>query len=298
MERVILRPIEEKTQQLYKPCFEEYSGFCSARGTAVFTDNREVAAVLMLNFLISCAKRGLGPRALQLRRAAIRRAYLQCGYPDPGRHHLIVDYMRAAFRTSKRQRTQPVDADDVRALLDACAPQYDHPMERLRSLRNRALILLCFLGPLRRAQIRLVRAENLLFTPTGVAIGNVRKDGRPLVVHRKRRDPCPVSALEEWLAAARIAYGPVFRGVGDDGRIRVGSLAPVTLWRVFHAIYRRAGVAGAGTLPLTIGFRTCARAAGISPAQIMRQAEISSDALAMYEPLQWQMPFPENPLGT
>jgi hypothetical protein len=53
---------------------------------------------------------------------------------------------------------------------------------------------------------------------------------------------CPVAAVKEWLAAANIVEGPVFRQVGKGGRLLPGQLSPQNVALIVKAYAKRLGL--------------------------------------------------------
>jgi hypothetical protein len=53
---------------------------------------------------------------------------------------------------------------------------------------------------------------------------------------------CPVAAVKEWLAAANIVEGPVFRQVGKGGRLLPGQLPPQNVALIVKAYAKRLGL--------------------------------------------------------
>src|SRR5271169_4653213 len=53
---------------------------------------------------------------------------------------------------------------------------------------------------------------------------------------------CPVAVVKEWLAAANIVEGPIFRQVGKGGRLLPGQLSPQNLALIVKAYAKRLGL--------------------------------------------------------
>jgi integrase len=103
----------------------------------------------------------------------------------------------------------------------------------LRSLRDRAILLIGFAGGLRRSEIVGLdcAAEETLdasgwieILDKGVVVTLRGKTGwREVEIGRGSSDlTCPVVALQTWLKFARIGHGPLFRRVTGDGK-KVGA---------------------------------------------------------------------------
>jgi integrase len=98
-------------------------------------------------------------------------------------------------------------------------------------LRDRVMLLLGFAGGLRRSEIvdlDVARDQTddgrrwiEFFPDKGVLVTLRGKTGwRDVEIGRGSSDAtCPVVALQTWLKLARIAHGPLFRGVNGQGKV-------------------------------------------------------------------------------
>jgi len=84
---------------------------------------------------------------------------------------------------------------------------------------------------------------------------------------------CPVTALEAWLALARIDKGPVFRRVSTTGRVGAAALSPQMIAHIVKRAATRAGFDPAciSGHSLRAGLATSAAAGDAPPDLIMRQ---------------------------
>jgi integrase len=88
----------------------------------------------------------------------------------------------------------------------------------LVGLRDRALILIGFAGALRRSELVVLQVDDVTRHPAGIVLAIRRSktdqagEGREIAIPHGRK-LAPVAALDAWLAAARIANGPLFRAV-------------------------------------------------------------------------------------
>jgi integrase len=92
---------------------------------------------------------------------------------------------------------------------------------------------------------------------------------------------CPVMALENWLKIAQVREGPVFRSVGQYGKVG-GGLHPNSIGRLVKELVRKAKIAAPqlyGGHSLRAGFVTEASANGATDGQIMKQTGHTSLAM-------------------
>jgi hypothetical protein len=94
----------------------------------------------------------------------------------------------------------------------------------LAGKRDRALMLLGFALAARRSELGALDVADLAECPEdlGVTIRGSRTDQElagAVIAVCKGSIACPVAALREWLAAANITKGPIFRPIGKGGEI-------------------------------------------------------------------------------
>lgn len=154
------------------------------------------------------------PSTLKRRLAAIRIMHLAARYPTP--HDALevgemVRRIRRAWQRPVTRKAPAVDAD-IKQMVDSVEPQ------SLRGLRDRALLLLGFAGAFRRSELVALDTRHLTAGKEGllVAITSSRMDqeghGQTVAIPRVLGSPyCPVQAVSDWLIAAGIEHGPIFR---------------------------------------------------------------------------------------
>ncbi len=88
------------------------------------------------------------------------------------------------------------------------------------------------------------------------------------------RKACPVDAVNDWLSAAGITTGPIFRRMGRGGRVFAEGLTPFSIGQVVKRYVEAAGLDPAefGGHSLRAGFLTSAAENGAS---ILRMMDVS-----------------------
>jgi integrase len=214
--------------------------------------------------------------ALERRLAAIGHAHRLGGLDWSAGHPAIRGTLRGIYRQhgSRRRQAAALTSVELKKLVAACPGD-------LAGLRDRALLLLGFAGALRRAELVGLDREHLRFTETGLRLLLPRSKtdqagkGVELGLSRgKRRETCPVRAVEAWLEASACQYGPVFRKVDRWGNIehsRLGSDAVRDILRRRARDARITVPAGERLSPhgLRAGFVTEAYLAGARDEQVM-----------------------------
>ncbi len=222
--------------------------------------------------------------SIQRRVSAIAAMHTVSGYDSPtlsAEARLTLAGVRRTLGTAQQGKA-PVLTADVAAMLA-------HAPAKLLGIRDRALLLIGFAGAFRRSELVALNFEDI----------EVREDGLKVSIRRSKTDQdgagqiigiaygsklCPVRALKEWLTAASIMSGPIFRQVDRHGRI-LGRMSPEAV-----AIVVKRYAAAAGLDPakyaghsLRAGFVTQAAMNGVPEIAIMKQTRHkSSDMLRKY----------------
>jgi integrase len=168
---------------------------------------------------------------LRRRLAAITRAHREARHAFDSRDPAIRNALRGIAREHARPARQAaaLTTAEIGSLVRTCGPD-------LAGLRDRALLLLGYAGALRRSELVGVDAEHLRFHVEALEVLLPRSktdpdgEGQRLSIGRgKARETCPVRALEDWLRAAAIRFGPVFCQVTRHGTVEPGRLSAEVL---------------------------------------------------------------------
>ena len=180
--------------------------------------------------------------------SSIGHAHKLAGEPNPCLHHYVRAVLTGIRKTRSKapERAAPLLVDDLRKLCSRMASGRDP----LRALRDRALILIGWMGAFRRSELVAVDVEHLDWNDS---------DGLRIYLPKSKTDQtgqgawcgipysagpmCAVRALRLWLDEACISQGPVFRGV--QGRKASGER--LSDRAVDQIIRTRAARAGLGT---------------------------------------------------
>jgi len=171
-------------------------------------------------FLAAQATLGFAPSTLGRRLAAIRLMHVGARLPSPHDAIEVNEVMRGIRRAWKRPPTQKAPAvdDEIKRMVDTVEPQ------SMKGLRDRALLLLGFAGAFRRSELVALDAEHLTPRDEGfsVLIASSKTDqegeGQVVAIIRAPDSPyCPVQAVSDWMVAAAISAGAVFRRLHRGG---------------------------------------------------------------------------------
>jgi integrase len=148
--------------------------------------------------------------------------------------------------------------------------------DKLAGLRDRALLLVGFGGALRRSELVALDVADIAETETGLLVtirgSKTDQERAGTTIAIARGDvACPAKALREWLDAARIESGPIFRPIDKGGTVRAFRLACRSVANIVKAYAARAGF-DASTFSghsLRAGFLTSAAGKGASIFKMM-----------------------------
>lgn len=123
---------------------------------------------------------------------------------------------------AKVQFFEPILASDLRIIIDGLP-------SRLLGIRDKAVLLVAFLGKFQRAKLSRLDRSDVTFNGTGMllAVRGSKKGMRPITAISRalNSEYCAVRALEAWLMLGGINSGPLFRRVDRHGRI-LGRMSP------------------------------------------------------------------------
>jgi integrase len=231
--------------------------------------------------------------------ASISKAHEARGLSNPTRSELVRSTLRGIRRTKGcgQREARPLLRDDLLLALDATG-------DRLKDIRDRAVLLLGFGAALRRSELVALDVADIEQVRQGIVL-TLRKSktdqdgrGRKIGITHGRGRWCPVAALDAWLAASGIAEGAIFRPVDRHRHVHEGRLSGEAV-----SLVVRERVAAAGLDPsrysghsLRAGLATSAAQAGVPTWRIRAQTRHASEAMLSRYIRDGEM-FLDNPAG-
>lgn len=188
-----------------------------------------------------------GGKATTTQRAAmaIGKAHRLAGLPSPVDHEHVRRTLAGLRRTKgiAPRQALPLCTDDVARLVAAAPPG-------LRGVRDRAFLLVGFVGAFRVGELCALDAEDLDVRTEGIVVrvrrAKTDQEGRgrvkPLPLAGERVELCPVRALRDWQDAAGIDTGPLWRAITKVGTVRAGRLTSRAALDVIKSLAERAGM--------------------------------------------------------
>lgn len=260
-----------RTIEAYAADWADFEKWCSGVGRVPLPATPETVSLYL-----SAQLPGRKVTTLARRVAAIASRHGAAGFPAPTTP--AVRAFLSGARRKTRQKPNRKAAITISELLRVC----DHLSGEgtLRSIRDRALLLLGFAGAFRRSELASLDLADIdLHTERiGISLGRTKTDqearGRELVIPRANRAGlCPVRAVTSWIVERGRWPGPLFVDVkGKTGgtltRERIGG---EIVYYALRAAAERAGLDHTkfGAHSLRSGFVTSAADAGADVWDIM-----------------------------
>jgi integrase len=259
------------TLRAYTADLANFKAWCEAHGFQPMPAAPETVGAYL-------AAAGLGYALPTLRRrvAAIARAHRIAKQPLDTRHPAIRETLRGIARThgEPARRSAALTTEEIRRLVATCG-------DDLAGLRDRAMLLICFAGALRRSELVGLDVAHVSPTVTGLRLLIVRSKtdaagaGAEIGITRgASAKTCPVAALKAWLKAAEITEGPAFRKVTRWNTVASARLSADAVRQILLRRAALAGIKGTRLEPVTphgmrAGFVTTAYRNGVPDEEIM-----------------------------
>jgi integrase len=273
------------TRRAYAADWRHFVGWCKNMGRAFLPATPQTVALY-----IAYLSKPLGEKELVLeegqkpkvgqkpwsvatitrRFSSINTAHKVAGFKPPAKMddpHLADTFHGICRKLGKKQNAKkPLTLDLIVKVIDSL----ESPVA---AARDKALLLVGFVGALRRSELAAMRVEDLHQHRKGYTITLPRSktdqegEGREIDILMGAHDlSCPVLALENWLSVGDIRDGFVFRSVGAYGNVGA-SLTSNSIGQNVKRLVRRAKIDNPeeyGGHSLRAGFVTEASANGAS----------------------------------
>ncbi len=228
------------TRRNYAADWRAFSSWCGQRGFEALPAAPQVVALYLTDFA-----RDHKASTVVRRAVGIAKAHRRAGHLSPTEHEsvrLLLAGIRRAKGMAPEQKA-PLLTADVLALVATCPPG------TLAGARDRAILLVGYMGAFRRSELVALDGEDVEGRPEGLALtlrrSKVDQEGvgrRKVLVYGSSPTACPVTALRAWLALAGISEGPVFRGVDRHGRLGTARLSAEAVASVVKRAAQAAGL--------------------------------------------------------
>lgn len=180
--------------------------------------------------------------------AVLSKAHQRMGWDNPcegAAVRTLLGTVRRAYaqRGDLAKRKAALTKDPLATLLATCD-------DSLKGLRDRALLLFAWAsGGRRRSEITEARVEQLRRIGPGEFVYELRhsktnRSGQDLPENHKPVVGAAGAALQDWLTAAGLQDGPLFRPIGKSGRVGAGALSSASVRLIVQQRCALAGLEG------------------------------------------------------
>ena len=257
----------DRTLTLYAAAWREFERFANDHAETPLP----AAPALVIDYLVALAEAGAKVSTIDLKRAAIVHVHDAHNLPDPTAYAEVKAVMSGIRREvgSAPVQKEALSLDELRTLINALP-------DDLAGKRDRALLLVGFAGAFRRSELAALNVADVHIN--GALRVTIRKsktdqEARGLVKVIPAiadQDLDPMNALRDYLNAADIQSGPIFRRFNSYG-VTKARLTPQSVALIVKRAAQRAGI-DARLLSghsLRAGFITAAYNAGARDNDIM-----------------------------
>lgn len=136
----------------------------------------------------------------------------------------------------------PAVIEDIRSMVNTLG-------DSLIDIRDRALILIGFSAAIRRSELVAIMMDDLEFNHDGLTItmqnSKADQDGqgnKKSIPYGSHSDTCPIRSLQNWLQAAKITNGPLFRSINRYGQVGTIALGDKSVARIVKKLAEAAGL--------------------------------------------------------
>jgi integrase len=270
------------SQRGYAADWRNFSTWCAAQGREALPASADTAGLYMADRSATLANASL-TRAI----AAISRQHRESGFESPTKDARF----RQLMSGTRRKNRAPQDAKQALLVEDLFAILKQIPglgKNETVEHRDRALLVIGFCGALRRSELVNLDVEDVRPVPEGIILTlrwsktDQAADGVEIGIPKGRKPAtCPVTILRTWLDYAKIASGPIFRSVRQNGkisdrRLTDASVALIVKRHVGHAGFAPEEFSGHS---LRAGLATSAAEAGQNEREIMNQTRHKSEKM-------------------
>lgn len=222
------------TLRAYRSDMLEFIAYCEKNGACALPAKPETVA----EFLMQTVPQGIKSSTIRRKVSSISAIHRLSSLEDPTKHSEVRIIQRKIYRQlgTRFDQAYPITRALLTRLLAACA-------DDLHGLRDRALLLVAYDSMRRRTELISLRVEDIEWIPnTGASIllrkSKTDQQGCGKWIHLTSESS---EALHQWLSAAKINEGLLFRGVRSSGAI-TESLCESRISRIYKTLARKAGL--------------------------------------------------------
>lgn len=271
----------DNTLKSYAADWNDFTDWCEANKLCPLPCKPE-DIVNYINDLADNAKANTVSRRV----TAISENHIAGGYQEnnPAKHVMVHNAMQAIRREKGtfQHGKAPILMETLPLLADMLSGS------DLVTLRDKALLFLGFAGAFRRSELVAVQIEDLTFTTQGMVVFIPQSKGDQLgagseiaIPYAPQKEICAVRAVRNWMEAAGITSGPLFRGFKRNLQPRNTQLNDKAVAEIVKKYMARLGLDPSDFAghSLRRGFATSAAQHDLNTLEIMRQTRHKSEKM-------------------
>jgi len=235
----ILHAKANNTIKSYKSDWKDFTAYCKREKVAALTADIDT----VINYVADMAETKKVSTIVR-RLSSISQAHQAAGCGSPTFSFGVKAVVKGIKKTKGTLPNKKSAAviEDIRLMVDTLGG-------KLVDIRDRALILVGFAGAFRRSELVAIVMDDIEFNRDGLTItllhsktdqeGQGYKKGIPYGSHP---DTCPVRSLQDWLQAAKITTGPLFRRINKYGKVGTTALTDQSVALIVKKLANAAGL--------------------------------------------------------
>jgi site-specific recombinase XerD len=222
------------TLRAYKADMLEFIAYCDKVGHCALPAEAKAVS----DFLIQTVNQGIKSSTIRRKVSFISAIHRLSALEEPTKHSEVRITQRKIYRQlgTRFDQAYPITRALLTKIISACGND-------LHGLRDRALLLVAYDSMRRRSELISMRIEDIEWLPENKASVLLRKSktdqhGSGKWIHLTTET---TQALHQWLSAAKINEGLIFRGVRSPGTI-THSLCESRISRIYKTLAKKAGL--------------------------------------------------------
>ena len=221
----------DNTRKAYENDWKDFVKFCKYTKVKFLPADYPTVS----KYLVYCAKiKKLKVSTIERRLASIIHKQREALHSIDRKHKLIKNVIEGIRRNfgAKPESTKALLLDDLKKIIDKIDKEENESMKKSKSLariyRDKALILIGFLGGFRRTELINLDYNDVQSELGGliITLKKSKSDQKSLGTHKKgiRKSSvgpkyCPVISYENWMKVSGIKSGRVFRQIDNSNKI-------------------------------------------------------------------------------